>query len=87
MNNLFTETEFDSIIGTTIRETYLNGEDLYSGLSLEEVALLKEQLFSEINNQLIWYYLACESIKRKGHNNVSSNNNDDNITNDYGRNI
>lgn len=65
MKELFNGTEFDSIIGNTIKETMLDNEDIYSGLSLEEAVLLRKQLLDDINNNLIWYYLTCDAIKRK----------------------
>ena len=65
MNRLFNGTDFDSIIGNTIKETILDNEDVYSGLTLEEAILLKEQLLDKINDTLMWYYLTCDAIKRK----------------------
>lgn len=73
MNRLFAGTEFDSIIGNTIKETILDNEDIYSGLTLEEAILLKEQLLNKINDNLMWYYLTCDAIKRKEGNYDNSN--------------
>lgn len=85
MNRLFAGTEFDSIIGNTIKETLLDNEDVYSGLTLEEAILLREQLLDKINDTLMWYYLTCDAIKRKEGNYDNSNTNNTNSNN--GRNM
>ena len=65
MNNLFTTTDYDYIIGRTIREEYLNDEDLYVDMSLEDLQKMREQVITNLNNNLMWYYLTCDAIKIK----------------------
>ena len=65
MNNLFTPTDYDYMIGKTIREEYLSDEELYVDLSVEELQRIKEQIISQINNNLTWYYLTCDAIRLK----------------------
>lgn len=65
MNNLFTPTDYDYIIGRTIREEYLNDEELYVDMSLEELNKMREQIISQVNNNLLWYYLTCDAIRLK----------------------
>lgn len=65
MNNLFTPTDYDYIIGKTIREEYLNDEDLYVDMSLEDLKQMREQIITTINNNLTWYYLTSDAIKVK----------------------
>lgn len=65
MDKLFTPTDYDYIIGKTIREKYLNDEDLYVDMSLEDLQQMKEQIITTINNNLTWYYLTCDAIKIK----------------------
>ena len=64
-NNLFTTTDYDYIIGRTIKEEYLNNEDLYVDMSKEDLEQVKNQLTNQINNLMIWYYLTCDAIKTK----------------------
>lgn len=63
--NLFTTTEYDYFIGKTIREEYLNNEDLYVDMTLEDLQEAKERIVNQINNTLIWYYLTCDAIHNK----------------------
>jgi len=65
MNNLFNPTDYDYIIGRTIREEYLNDEDLYVDMSLEDLQQMREHIITTINNNLIWYYLTCDAIRIK----------------------
>lgn len=65
MTNLFNPTEYDYIVGKTIKEEYLNNEDIYEGYNIEELKQMKEQFVSEINNLLTWYYLTSDAVKQK----------------------
>jgi len=65
MKNLFTTTDYDYIIGKTIREEFLNNEDLYIDMELEDLEKSREHIINQINNFLIWYYLTCDAIKNK----------------------
>jgi len=65
MNNLFTTTDYDYVIGKTIREEFLNNEDLYIDMELEDLEKSREHIINQINSFLIWYYLTCDAIKNK----------------------
>ena len=65
MNNLFTPTDYDYMIGRTIREEYLNGEVMITDMDLESLKEVREQIISQLNNNLLWYYLTCDVIKLK----------------------
>lgn len=65
MNNLFTPTDYDYMIGHTIREEYLNDEVMITDMDLESLKEVREQIISQLNNNLLWYYLTCDVIKLK----------------------
>lgn len=65
MNNLFTPTDYDYMIGRTIREEYLNDEVMITDMDLESLNEVREQIISQLNNNLLWYYLTCDVIKLK----------------------
>lgn len=65
MNNLFTPTDYDYMIGRTIREEYLNDEVMITDMDLESLKEVREQIISQLNNNLLWYYLTCDVIKLK----------------------
>lgn len=70
MKNLFNPTDYDYIVGNTIKQEQLNNEDLFEIYSLEELNVMKDQLISEINNLLLWYYIVADSIRTKETNKV-----------------
>lgn len=63
--NLFTTTDYDYYIGKTIKEMYLNNEDLYVDMTLEDLKEAREKIINQINNTMIWYYLTCDAIHNK----------------------
>lgn len=65
MQKLFTPTDYDYMIGRAMREEYLNDEDLYVDMSLEDLQQMREQIITQINNNLTWYYLTCDAIRIK----------------------
>lgn len=65
MNDLFTPTDYDYMIGRTIREVYLNDEVMIPDIDLESLKEVREQIISQLNNNLLWYYLTCDVIKLK----------------------
>lgn len=65
MNNLFTPTDYDFMIGKTIREEKLNGERFYEYVEDERLDELKNKVIQDINNNLLWYYLVCDELKRR----------------------
>ena len=65
MNDLFTPTDYDYMIGRTIREEYLNDEVMIPDIDLESLKEVREQIISQLNNNLLWYYLTCDVIKLK----------------------
>ena len=62
MNNLFTTTDYDYMIGRTIKEEQLNNERLYEYVNDERLEKLRDELIQQINNNLLYYYLVCDEM-------------------------
>ena len=62
MNNLFTTTDYDYMIGRTIKEEQLNNERLYEYVNDDRLKKLRDELIQQINNNLLYYYLVCDEM-------------------------
>ena len=62
MNNLFTTTDYDYMIGRTIKEEQLNNERLYEYVNDARLKKLRDELIQQINNNLLYYYLVCDEM-------------------------